>query len=127
MLFKFLLKRVAIAAGILAAIAFFIDGFSPVIAIGLLLGSGASLYKVRLQKLFLSACADDGSPKAKNIVKQIFSQILVFVLLGASAYANWRLFAGVAAGLLLVSLVIGVNAITEYAGLTRNHWGEKQL
>ncbi len=125
-LFKFLFKRVALAAGILAAAALLADGFNPRIAIGVLLGSAASLYKVRLQMLFLSACASAESPKAKSVLNQIFSHLLVFVLLGVSAYANWRLFAGVAAGLLLVSLVVGVNAVTEYTGITRNCWGEKQ-
>lgn len=123
MLVSFLAKRVAVMAMMAASAAFIIDGLRPFVPLGILLGAFLGVYRTRLAGRALEN-AVQGTRPAKGALLQLLSQMMLFSVLVATALANWRLFAGVAGGLLLLPLFICANAATEWLGLTRNAWGE---
>lgn len=123
LLFKFLLKRVALLAGVAILAAFFLDSGNPRIPVGILLGGLVSIYKTRLFGRFLdSLVTAEMKSGTKPVLFQLLSQLLMLVLLIISVLTDLRLFIGVAAGLLLVPAVIFINAVTEKIGITRNVW-----
>lgn len=120
MLVRFLAKRTMVLAAAAAAVVFFADGCSPLVPAGILLGCAVALYKIRLNTLAIPA-AGRGNARA-SLVPMLF-QMLTLGLLVVTAFANVRIFAGFAGGLLLVPLFITANSITEAAGLSHNGWG----
>ena len=123
MVVTFLTKRVAVMAIMAASAAFVVDGLRPFVPLGILLGAFLGVYRTRLSTRALENAVQGAHP-AKGVLLQLLSQLLLFSVLVVSAMANLRLFAGVAAGLVLLPLFICANAATEWLGLTRNAWGE---
>lgn len=126
LLLRFLAKRAAVAAVVLSVVCFIPGGLGAKAFVGLLLGTFAALYKIRLFGVFLDGVWRSGRAGAKSAVFQAFSQLAVFGLLLASILLDIRFFAGVTAGLLTVPLVICINAFTEKTGVTRNRWGDRE-
>lgn len=126
MVVTFLAKRVAVMAIMASSAAFIIDGLRPFVPLGILLGAFLGVYRTRLSSRALENAAQ-GTRPAKGALLPLLSQMLLFSVLVVSAVANLRLFAGVAGGLLLLPLFICANAATEWLGLTRNAWGEREV
>lgn len=123
MLVRFLAKRMAVLAVAAATFGFIADGLSPVVPLGILLGGFLAVYKTRLNTAAIANAARGGGAARGGAVQLLFQMLLLGVL-AVTAFASLRLFAGVAAGLLLLPLFICVNAATEWLGLTHNAWGE---
>ncbi|GHU80149.1 hypothetical protein FACS1894191_4680 [Clostridia bacterium] len=125
MLVRFLSVRTVIPAVCLCVAAVLIGNGAALSVPGIILGDSLALYRIRRYGLYLGGLAAEGSSRAKPVLRQLFSQLLPFAALAAAMVTDVWLFAGVAAGILLVPLVICINAVTEKIGLTHNRWGDK--
>lgn len=122
LLIRFLAKRLAVLGAAVMVFAWVLDGFAPALPLGIALGGFLSVYKSRLTGLALLEVANAGG--MKRAVLPGLMQLATCGLLVLCALFNLKLFAGFAAGLLLLPLFICVNAATEKLGLTHNQWGE---
>lgn len=121
----FLAKRVALLAlpgAVLSVILTRDAGFGA----GLLLGAFLGVYKLRVSRQLLAASVAASSPRARTLVLQMLSQLLVFALLLLTILVDFALFGGFALGVLLLPLVICINAVSERLGLSKNQWGEQE-
>lgn len=57
------------------------------------------------------------------VVKQVLGLLTVLALLAFTAYCDQWLFIGMAAGILILPIIITVNGITEGLGITKNGFG----
>lgn len=125
MLFRFLLKRAAVLAAALSALALALPAAGVAAALGILIGTAVALAKFRLNTKLLAALCESGQGRAAAAILPL-SQLFLFGLLLAAALADHRLFFGAAAGVLTVPAVILWNALTEGFALTHNRWGIRE-
>jgi hypothetical protein len=96
---------------LLAAICLIAVGGNALFALGVIAGCAAAVGKVWLWA------------HSRNMLLGAATPLASFALLLMGALSDASLFAGCAAGLLLLPLAIIANIFTERAGLTRNGWG----
>jgi hypothetical protein len=121
---RFFVFRSAIVVAVLSSIAIFTD-LGKLGVCGILLGGILALYRLNLQKRILAHLMESNSGK-KAILFQILSLSFVLGLLIVTCLLDLRLFIGVTAGLLIIPLLICINAVTEWFGITHNQWGQKE-
>ena len=120
---KFLFARALALSVILAAMSFLLSGNRLYVPAGILAGSLASVYRLRMYSKSLTYFTrNKQNVFIKSLLLNLFSQTLSLIILVAAVAVNGYLFIGVAAGLVTTVPVICLNGLTEKIGLTHNNW-----
>lgn len=122
---KFFVKRIAVLAGFISVIIFFVDGYNAFAPSAIVLGAVMSVYKLSLWSRMFASRTGSGGGEKKFFAVFIFVLLLTFALMTVFAIINSRLLFGFAAGYLILPLIATVNAFTEGLKITKNNWGEK--
>lgn len=126
---RFLVKRVLICLILLSIIVIMAFDKKITVLIGLILGTTISVLKLGSNAWIINKIADVDKNCGKKKFSDKFSsviyaltQIAVLLMLYIAYRINQWGFAGFAAGLLTVPVVIMINSITEALGITRNNF-----
>lgn len=124
----FILKRVLIIFAILVLLDIFFLNQRWYVLAGLLLGTSFGIVKLNSTLSMLKTVLPRGESSQavrSGLRNYMIGSLSTIVVLIASVITNLWFFAGTVAGLLLVTLVILINSITEALHITHNNFGDK--
>lgn len=122
---KFMAKRILFYIAVVFLLDLFFFKCKWTFLTGLFAGAGLAFVKFCISEAFFTAIfGDEKNTFSFSIIKYILSNIIIIMVSIVSIMMDLELFAGMTAGILSVTVIIVVNAVTEATGLTNNDFSK---